>query len=132
MKSNDHRIGIEMEFLLLDQDDLSLKDEVEALFARLDDKDGISKESFQSCIEIKTAPSLTIDQAQKEIEERLRRLEPHLSQLGLNLCALGLHPTHQGISQTTNEQRYLNSVSLPRGTIIRADSSLEGNYWARL
>lgn len=103
----EEKIGVEIEYHLLDEETLDLTDKVEPLMKKLDDDDCIGPEVFQSCIEIRTIPSATSREVGDQIRAKLDKLKPILEPMKVRLCSLGVHPFSTRLSKTTNKARYL-------------------------
>lgn len=101
------KIGVEIEFLLVDKNTFDLADRVHPLMERIGEDPCLGYEAFQSCIEVKTTPVHNVQEAEKEIQETLQKIKGHLDPLNLRLCSLGVHPFNKGISKTTNTERYI-------------------------
>ncbi|HXH74245.1 MAG TPA: YbdK family carboxylate-amine ligase [Bacteriovoracaceae bacterium] len=101
------RIGIEMEFQLIDEDTYDLVDKIEPLLDRIGSDNNICHEVFQSCIEIKTDPVENVAAAKKQILEKLQKVYAEAQPLGIRLCSLSVHPFTKRTPETTKEKRYL-------------------------
>ncbi|MFA5583605.1 MAG: YbdK family carboxylate-amine ligase [Bacteriovoracaceae bacterium] len=101
------KIGIEIEYQLLDEATLDLTDQVDLLLSEIGEDESVGPEVFQSCIEIKTPPVFNTGEAYRYFHEKLQTINYHAGALGIRLCSLGVHPFNQKISKTTNRERYL-------------------------
>ncbi|HLT23153.1 MAG TPA: YbdK family carboxylate-amine ligase, partial [Bacteriovoracaceae bacterium] len=101
------RIGIEIEYQLLDETTLDLTDQVDLLLNKVGEDESIGPEIFQSCVEIKTIPVSNTREAYNYFQKKLQTINYQARELGIKLCSLGVHPFNQRISKTTNRERYL-------------------------
>ena len=87
-------IGIEEELMLLQPDDLSLAQEIEAILAAVPDDRAaqVKPELMQSVLEIATRPCGTVGEAGAELRDLRRMLGGIVEDCGLRLAASGTHP----------------------------------------
>jgi len=87
-------IGIEEELMLLDAEDLSLAQEIEAVLEKVPpDREGqVKPELMQSVLEIATKPCQDVREAGEELRDLRRMMTGIVEELGLKYAASGTHP----------------------------------------
>ena len=102
-------IGIEEEYLLVDQDTLALAQAPDALIAacKSDLKDQVSTEFLQCQIEVGTGVCQTIEEARRDLAYLRRTVAKHADQFGLAPIAASCHPFADWKDQIhTDKERY--------------------------
>ena len=114
--SNDEpTLGIELELGLLDEQSMALSSSVHELLERLSRDVGVSykPELMQSCLEINTGICLRVEDADRDLREKIRQLEAVTDELGLRLWWGATHPfSRWNEQQVTPDERYYQLVGL--------------------
>ncbi len=108
-------LGIELELALVDADTMALSSSIERVLQRVPAqfKDNIKPELMQSYVEINTGVCQTVDEAERDLREKLLALQDVTDDLGLRLYWAGTHPfSHWRDQQITPSERYQKLVDM--------------------
>ena len=107
-------LGIELELALVDTESMALSSAIERVLARVPPQfaGNIKPELMQSYVEINTGVCRTVDDAQRDLREKLLALQDVTDGLGLRLYWAGTHPfSHWRDQKITPSQRYEKLVN---------------------
>jgi glutamate---cysteine ligase / carboxylate-amine ligase len=108
-------LGIELELALVDAETMALSSSIERVLERVPGqfKDNIKPELMQSYVEINTGVCQTVDEAERDLREKLLALQNVTDGLGLKLYWAGTHPfSHWRDQQITPSERYQKLVDM--------------------
>jgi carboxylate-amine ligase len=108
-------LGIEIELALVDAETMALSNSIEDVLERMPaELEGhVKPELMQSYVEINTGVCRTVDEAERDLREKLRVLEEASDALGLRLYWSGTHPFSRWREQrVTRSERYERLVEL--------------------
>ena len=108
-------LGIELELALVDAETMALSNSIQEVLGRVPDSmaGSIKAELMQSYVEINSCVCHTVDEAEKDLREKLGVLEEVTDDLGLRLYWSGTHPFSLWIDQrVTPSERYERLVAL--------------------
>jgi carboxylate-amine ligase len=108
-------LGIELELALVDADTMELANSIGPVMERVPAElvGSIKPELMQSYVEINTGVCRTVDEAEKDLREKIAVLEEITDNLGLRLYWSGTHPFSRWCDQlVTPSQRYERLVDL--------------------
>ena len=108
-------LGVEIELALVDAKTMSLSNSIQDVLARVPDQfaDRIKPELMQSYVEINTEVCDTVDQARRDLSEKLRLVEKITDALDLRLYWSATHPfSSWGEQKVTPNKRYDGLVNL--------------------
>jgi carboxylate-amine ligase len=116
-------IGIEEELMLLNDGDLSLAQEIEAILAAVPaDREGqVKPELMQSVLEIATKPCQTVGEAGEELRALRRMLTGIAEERGLKVAASGTHPFARWEDQRIVERPRYEELISELGFIARRE-----------
>jgi carboxylate-amine ligase len=108
-------LGIELELALVDGESMALASAISQVLERVPERfaGNIKPELMQSYVEINTGICRTVDQAQRDLTEKLLALEEITDSLGLRLYWSGTHPfSHWREQQISPSERYHRLVDM--------------------
>ncbi len=108
-------LGIELELALVDAETMALSSSIERVLAQVPApfKDHIKPELMQSYVEINTGVCQTVDEAERDLREKLLALQDVTDGLGLRLYWAGTHPfSHWRDQQISPSDRYQKLVDM--------------------
>jgi glutamate---cysteine ligase / carboxylate-amine ligase len=108
-------LGIEIELALVDAETMALSNSIQQVLERVPAEltEHIKPELMQSYVEINTGVCRTVDEAHRDLTEKLRILEQATDALGLRLYWSGTHPFSRWRDQlVTPSDRYERLVEL--------------------
>lgn len=108
-------LGIELELALVDAETMALSSSIERVLQRVPAqfKDSIKHELMQSYVEINTNVCRTVDEAERDLREKLLALQSVTDDLGLLLYWAGTHPfSHWRDQLISPSERYHKLVDM--------------------
>jgi len=115
--SKDHTLGVEEELHIVDATTGELVPNIEEIMSRLpeDLKEAVSYELFQSVLEIKTPPCVTVAEAEGILKELRSRVGSWAAACGTALASAGTHPFSRYKDQKiTDQERYITVIKTLR------------------
>ena len=115
MSNSERSVGIELELALVDVESMALSNSIQDVLPHIPQKfEGrIKPELMQSYVEINTEVCASIDEAERDLTEKLHCLEQITDDLGLRLYWSGTHPFSLWRDQkVTPDERYYGLVEL--------------------
>ncbi len=115
MSNSEPTLGIELELALVDAKTMALSNSIQDILARVPEefKERIKPELMQSYVEINTDVCRTIDDAERDLTEKLLFVEQTADELGRCLYWSGTHPFSLWRDQkVTPDERYHGLVEL--------------------
>jgi carboxylate-amine ligase len=111
-----HTVGVELELALVDDTSMALASAIQPLLAEVPsagDIQRIKAELMQCCVEIITDVCETIDDAQRDLSEKITQVETICDRMGLRLFWGATHPFSRWHDQeVTVDDRYAQLVNL--------------------
>ena len=101
------RVGMEMEFQLVDPDSWDLVDRVMPLLELFPESPYVKAEFIQSSVEIASPPCTDVESLGLEITQLVVDLDRSCRELGCRLCSAGTHPFSLQQASITPLARYL-------------------------
>lgn len=108
-------LGVELELALVDGETMALASAISQVLARVPERyaDNIKQELMQSYVEINTGICHTVDEAERDLSEKLAALEEITDALGLRLYWSGTHPfSHWRDQLVSPSDRYHRLVDM--------------------
>src|ERR671939_824238 len=115
--SEDHTLVIEEDLHIVDATTGELAPKIEEIMSRLpeDLKEAVSYELFQSVLEIKTPPCVTVAEAERRLRELRSRVGSWAAACGTALASAGTHPFSRYMDQKiTDQERYKRVIETLR------------------
>ncbi|MGI8649924.1 MAG: glutamate--cysteine ligase [Rubrobacter sp.] len=115
--NSDYTLGVEEELCIVDAETGELVPKIEEVMARLPEElcDAVSYELFQSVLEIKTPPAVTVANAEIVLRELRSRVGSWTAACGASLASAGTHPFSRYRDQViTDQDRYRKVVATLR------------------
>lgn len=109
LPSDPFTLGVELEFQILDPDDLDLVPRAEHLFARMPspENEKIAYEFLQSIFEVQTGICSSVDEVEEDLRHTVKAAEEAASACGCFLFAAGIHPfARPELQIVTDNERY--------------------------
>ena len=106
-------LGIELELALVDEKTMALSNSIERVLERVPEQyaGNIKPELMQSYVEINTGVCYTVDEAERDLREKLLALQEVTDGMGLRLYWAGTHPfSHWRDQRVSPSDRYAKLV----------------------
>ncbi len=107
-------LGIEVEIAVLDQETYELAPGAPRILKACDEEKvpGFTSELMQSMLEVRTDVCESVNEAESQLFDRVRRARNLAQSLGYHLAFFGTHPFHRiNASAVTNDPRYQQIVN---------------------
>ena len=107
-------IGMELEFQLLDRDNLDLVDGILPLMEMCSDNRYLTPEFIQNTVEVASKKCFSIIELETHFKQVVNDLNNQTKALGMRLCAAGTHPFSTKMAHVTPKRRYLQMEETER------------------
>ena len=109
--SEEHTLGVELEYQLVDRDTRDLVARAPEILAELNATEWAKPELFQSTLEINTCICKNVEEVRRDLQEKIRTVRDVAEQHGTALVCAGTHPFARWADQdVTVDDRYFRLI----------------------